>query len=73
MIATTLIDGLTPPVGGDVASTASLLRRRFPWAVVWFGASTRHWWAMVRTDGWWRLVEAAGPEELTRAIINALP
>lgn len=73
MIATTLIDGLTPPVGSDVASTASLLRRRFPSAVVWFGAFTRRWWAMVRAGGGWRLVEAAGPEELTRTIINVLP
>lgn len=72
MTAATLVDGLTPPISGDVLATASTLGRRFPFAVIWFGAFTRRWWAMVRTGGRWRLVDAQGPEELTRAIIYAL-
>ncbi|MCO6010558.1 hypothetical protein NE236_36930 [Actinoallomurus purpureus] len=71
MTAPTLIDGLTPPVGSEVVSTASMLGRRFPSAVVWFGAFTQRWWAIVRAGDRWSLVEGAGPDELTGAIINA--
>jgi hypothetical protein len=70
MTAPTLIDGLTPPVAPDVASIASMLARRFPGAVVWFGAYTRRWWAMACLGGQLRFFEAASPDELTRAIIN---
>jgi hypothetical protein len=70
MTAPTLIDGLTPPVGSEVVSTASMLRRRFPSTVVWFGAFTQRWWAMGQAGGRWCLVEGASPEELTGAIIN---
>ncbi|GAA0333007.1 hypothetical protein NE235_13325 [Actinoallomurus spadix] len=71
MTAPTLVDGLTPPVGTEVASAASMLGRRFPSAVMWFGAFTRRWWALVWAGGRWQLIDAAGPEELTGAIINA--
>jgi len=46
-----------------------VLARRFPNTVVWFGESTRQWWALVWC-GRWHLVEAVAPEQLTRAIIN---
>ncbi|WP_460339631.1 hypothetical protein [Actinoallomurus acanthiterrae] len=48
------------------------LRRRFPGLTFWFGSRTRTWWALVLLPGGWRLVEAADPEELTRAIIQAM-
>lgn len=44
----------------DPALALSLLRRRFPTVCLWFGTSTRHWWAVV--DG--RLLEACTPQEL---------
>src|SRR4051812_4981252 len=55
MTAPTLIDGLTPPVGNDVAATALVLARRFPGALVWFGTYSRRWWAMVWAGGRYRL------------------
>lgn len=71
MTAPTLIDGLAPPVGSQAAMTASILGRRFPSAVVWFGTYTRRWWALVCAGGRWRLVEGVQPDDLTRAIIDA--
>ena len=71
MTTPTLVDGLTPPVASETASTALMLGRRFPGAVVWFGACTRRWWAMVRVGNRLRLIEATGPDELTRAIIKS--
>jgi hypothetical protein len=71
MTASTLIDGLIPPVRTDTASIRSILAERFPGAVIWFGRFTRRWWALVWAGGRWRLVEGAQPEDLTRAIINA--
>ncbi|GAB3958037.1 hypothetical protein GCM10029978_001990 [Actinoallomurus acanthiterrae] len=71
MTAPTLVDGLTPPIGSQAAVTASMLKRRFPSAMVWFGTFTRRWWALVWASGRWQLIEGAGPEELTGAIINA--
>ncbi|MCO5993010.1 hypothetical protein [Actinoallomurus rhizosphaericola] len=49
----------------------AVLTRRFPGVVIWFGAATRSWWAMVWISGRWRLVEAMDPEELTKAILSA--
>ncbi|MEV5747154.1 hypothetical protein AB0L00_04995 [Actinoallomurus sp. NPDC052308] len=72
MTAATLVDGLTPPVGGDIIATTSILRRRFPSAVVWFGPFTRRWWAMVRAGDRWCLVDAPDPDELTGSIIRVL-
>jgi hypothetical protein len=46
------------------------LARYFPHAVVWYGHSTRNWWAMVWC-GRWRLVEASSPYELAQAINGA--
>ncbi|MGH3389303.1 MAG: hypothetical protein ACRDOO_10545 [Actinomadura sp.] len=42
----------------------TLLRRRFPGVCLWFGHSTRHWWAYVNGH----LVEARTPEELGRRL-----
>jgi hypothetical protein len=49
----------------------SVLRRRFPGLVFWFGRSTGSWWALVPLPEHWRLVEAVDPDELTRAVISA--
>jgi hypothetical protein len=51
------------PVGAAPVDTST--------AVVWFGPSTRHWWAMIWC-GRWRLVEAHSPTELAEAIDGAL-
>jgi hypothetical protein len=72
MTAPTLIDGLAPRVEPEVAATTSVLARRFPGAVVWYGAYTRRWWAMVRVADRMQLFEGAGPDEITGAIINRL-
>jgi hypothetical protein len=72
MTATTLIDGLTPPTAPNAATTASILRHRFPDAVIWFGCFTRRWWAMVPVADRLRLFEGAGPDEITGAIITGL-
>jgi hypothetical protein len=72
MTAATLIDGLTPPPEPNAAATASILRNRFPQAVVWFGCFTRTWWAMVPVANRERLFEGASPDEITGAIITGL-
>jgi hypothetical protein len=53
------------------ADALSVLTRRFPGWMIWFGERTRSWWALVPPPAGWRLVEAADAEELTRAIIEA--
>jgi hypothetical protein len=72
MTVATLIDGLTPLPEPNAAATASILRHRFPDAVVWFGCFTRTWWAMVPVANRERLFEGADPDEITRAIITGL-
>ena len=62
----TVVDGISET---DVQVAVAVLARRFPNTVVWFGESTRQWWALVWC-GRWNLVEAVAPKELTRAIIN---
>ncbi|GAB3959618.1 hypothetical protein GCM10029978_007040 [Actinoallomurus acanthiterrae] len=52
-------------------TTMAILTNRFPGVLLWFGESTRSWWAMVWVSWGWRLVEATDVEELTRAIIQA--
>ena len=49
----------------------TVLRRRFPGLVFWFGRRTGAWWALLPPPAGWRLIEAADPEELTRAVLNA--
>jgi hypothetical protein len=49
----------------------SVLARRFPEVVFWFGEQTRSWWAVLPPPAGWRLVEAINADELTRAIIEA--
>ncbi len=49
-----------------------VLRRRFPGLVFWYGPRTGSWWALVPTPPVGRrLVEAADPDRLTRAVIEA--
>lgn len=55
----------------NVVQLVAVLECRFPGVMVWFGLETRSWWAMVPPPAGWRLVEAADPEELTRAVIKA--
>jgi hypothetical protein len=55
-------------VSNEVNVVLAELRRRFPRAVVWFGASTFRWWALVPPCGEWRLIEAVSPAELARAL-----
>ncbi|GAB3989628.1 hypothetical protein GCM10029978_115250 [Actinoallomurus acanthiterrae] len=53
------------------ADAMMVLRRRFPGTLIWFGPYTKSWWALMPPPVGWRLIEAADPEELTRAIIYA--
>lgn len=56
----TVVDGwdARPLIEADEAELA----RRFPGAVLWFGAFTRRWWAFLKDQhGTWRLLEANGP------------
>lgn len=57
----------------QTADPATVLRRRFPGLVFWFGTCTRSWWAVVRVPAGWRLVEAVDDDELTRAVLAAAP
>lgn len=53
------------------ADPVTVMRRRFPNLVFWFGARTHVWWALMPPPSGWRLIEAADPEQLTRAVIEA--
>jgi hypothetical protein len=55
----------------NAAEMRSVLRRRFPDVMFWFGERTGSWWALMPPPAGWRLVEAADADELTRAIIEA--
>ena len=61
-----LIDALDHRVLDE--AEAADFRRQFPGVLLWFGAATRHWWAMVRLGGRWRLIEAARPYALRSAL-----
>ncbi len=45
----------------------AVLRSWFPGAVIWFGARTGHWWAMVSAG----LVEGVSPDELGRKLASS--
>ncbi|WP_460357037.1 hypothetical protein [Actinoallomurus acanthiterrae] len=49
----------------------TVLARRFPGVMIWFGPATQSWWAMLWVSGRWRLVEAVDADELTKAILSA--
>jgi hypothetical protein len=55
---------VTLPVADPVGVALDILRRRFPAVCLWFGTSTRHWWAVLNGH----LIEARTPEELGRHI-----
>lgn len=51
------------------AATAARIARQFPGSSVWYGETTKRWWAVVPClDGRFRLVEAVDPEDLIQAI-----
>lgn len=51
-----------------VAADYSSLQDRFPPALIWFGQTTRQWWAMVVIGGEHRLVAAPSPGGLAAAL-----
>jgi anti-sigma regulatory factor (Ser/Thr protein kinase) len=60
-------DGPRPQIPGwdeETAADLASLQERFPAAVVWFGQTTRQWWALVVTGGEDRLVVTSSPGEL---------
>jgi hypothetical protein len=65
-VTETVIDGLS--VSSVVRAAATGLEREFPGSLVWFGAETGHWWAVVAVVGGWRLVEATDPYDLAAAM-----
>jgi len=56
--------------GWDQGTAADLssLQDRFSTALIWFGQTTRQWWAMVVTGGEGTLVAASSPGELAAAL-----
>lgn len=66
VLTETVWDGL--PVESVVRATAGCLEREFPGCLVWFGATTGHWWALVDSVVRWRLVEATDPYDLAAGI-----
>jgi hypothetical protein len=54
--------------GQDITLALAGLESKFPTAVIWFGRTTRHWWAMAGTGRHARLLEAESPSALTVAL-----
>lgn len=61
--------------GWDQGTAADLssLQGRFPLAVIWFGQTTRQWWAMAVIGGEDRLAAAASPGELAAVLTAVYP
>ena len=55
-----------------IAAVTTNLQRQFPEAVVWFGAYTLHWWALVPGSRWGYLLEAITPEQLEQELSEYL-
>jgi hypothetical protein len=55
----------------DVRAVTDYLEGLRPGTTVWYGQSTKAWWAMVPLRRSARLVEAVNPGELRQAIANA--
>ncbi|QXJ24954.1 hypothetical protein AGRA3207_006373 [Actinomadura graeca] len=53
------------------AATARGLQEQFPGVRVWYGESTRSWWALVPTRHGPRLLEAPSPQELREEVMSA--
>jgi hypothetical protein len=53
------------------AETTRALQHRFPWASVWQGKTTGHWWAYIPVGPRGRLLEAAHPAELAHRLKSA--
>lgn len=51
-----------------IKATAVALERQFPGAMVWYGLSTRRWWAVLPAGEWEQLIEGSTPEQLTLTI-----
>jgi hypothetical protein len=57
-----------PPAATFTQTTAATLERQFPGVVVWYGHTTRHWWALLFIGQWVQLIEGHTPEQLAHAI-----
>lgn len=55
-------------LGEDVICALTSLETRFPAAVIWFGRSTRHWWAVAGAGCRAQLLEGESPSALTTAL-----
>ena len=54
--------------GQDIIRVLASLEGRFPAAVIWFGRTTGHWWALVGEERSAQLLEAESPGALTVAL-----
>jgi hypothetical protein len=54
--------------GQDTIGALASLERMFPSAVIWFGRTTGHWWAMAGAGHRAQLLEAESPSALTAAL-----
>ncbi|POM24464.1 hypothetical protein BTM25_30930 [Actinomadura rubteroloni] len=59
------------PTAAATAAAVRGLQDQFPGVRVWYGKATRSWWALVPLGGGSRLLEAAAPQTLRDAILNA--
>jgi anti-sigma regulatory factor (Ser/Thr protein kinase) len=59
--------------GPDVASAVASLNSAYPLAAVWFGQTTRRWWAMLTTRSGDQLLEAPSCDEMAVALSRAHP
>lgn len=50
--------------GHDIARTLAGLEGSFPAAIIWYGRTTRHWWALAGAGRRARLLEAESPSDL---------
>jgi anti-sigma regulatory factor (Ser/Thr protein kinase) len=54
--------------GTEVTPPLTRLQDAFPLAVIWFGQTTRHWWALIGTERGDRLLEGPSPGGLAAAL-----
>lgn len=54
--------------GQDITRALASLKGKFPAAIIWYGRTTGHWWAMAGAERRARLLEAESPSALTAAL-----
>ncbi|MFG2248184.1 hypothetical protein [Spirillospora sp. NPDC048823] len=55
------------------AVTVAKLQERFAGVICWWGLSTKEWWALIPGGTQWQIVNAADPDDLVQAVLEARP